>query len=75
MANWTTTQKPTFMRFAELATRAQRLLIQQRLTALKAMIQSHTTTLKRQPSGLAKLAEINAFLQEAEKSLRGKEYE
>jgi len=62
----------TFLRLGELALRAQRLTLSERLIRLNALINSHTRTLKKQPGGLEKLDQVKQHVAEAQRLLRGK---
>jgi len=73
MEQWKKPTKPGFIKLAELSVRAQRLLVADKFTRLRAMIQSHASTLHRTPQGAEALKKTLEQLESAKNCLRGKE--
>jgi hypothetical protein len=64
--------RPGVLRFAELAVRAEKLLVAHRLDRLSALISSQTRALQQKPGGPEALAEAHQHLAQAKLLLRGK---
>lgn len=73
-SNWKTSAetRPGILQFADLAVRAERLLVAHRLKCLNTLVKSQTRTLSATAEGKKALLEVQRHVAQAQQLLRGK---